>query len=165
MKNTGYNREKAADYALKWAYGRNKQYIDFSNLGGDCTSFVSQCLYAGSGVMNYTPIYGWYYISSFDRSPSWSGVNYLYDFLVKNTDYGPFGSEVFADKLQKGDIIQLYSLIEKNFYHSLFVVSAASPDPHDILVCAHTDNSRNRPLSTYSYDDLRYIHIDGVNKP
>ncbi|MBE7060821.1 MAG: amidase [Ruminococcaceae bacterium] len=164
MKNIGYDRDASVKYALKWALGRNKKYIDFTNLGGDCTNFVSQCLYAGSGVMNFTPIYGWYYISSYDRSPSWSGVNYLYDFLVSNKDVGPFGSEISADDIMPGDIIQLYSLIEKRFYHSLFVVSAASANPHGILVCAHTDNARLRPLSTYSYDDLRFIHIEGVNK-
>ena len=58
-----YNRANAVAYAKKWAYGRNPKYYDFSDLGGDCTNFASQCIYAGSGVMNYTPTYGWYYIS------------------------------------------------------------------------------------------------------
>ena len=57
-----YNRANAVAYAKKWAYGRNPKYYDFSDLGGDCTNFASQCIYAGSGVMNYTPTYGWYYI-------------------------------------------------------------------------------------------------------
>ena len=50
-----YNRANAVAYAKKWAYGRNPKYYDFSDLGGDCTNFASQCIYAGSGVMNYTP--------------------------------------------------------------------------------------------------------------
>ena len=50
-----YNRENAVAYAKKWAYGRNPKYYDFSDLGGDCTNFASQCIYAGSGIMNYTP--------------------------------------------------------------------------------------------------------------
>ncbi len=165
MKKTDYNRDSATEYALRWALGRNKKYFDFSHYGGDCTNFVSQCLYAGSGIMNYTPIYGWYYVSSYDRSPSWTDVQFLYDFLVNNNDIGPFGKETDIAKLKKGDIIQLYSVIEKNFYHSLIVVRADSPEPRNILVCAHTDNSRNRPLSTYAYDDFRCIHIEGVNKP
>ena len=48
-----YNREKAIEYANTWAYGRNPAYYDYSNLGGDCTNFISQCLYAGGGIMNY----------------------------------------------------------------------------------------------------------------
>ena len=56
-----YNREKAVEYADTWAMGRNPAYYDYSNLGGDCTNFISQCLYAGGGIMNYTRDLGWYY--------------------------------------------------------------------------------------------------------
>jgi hypothetical protein len=56
-----YDRRAAVEYAHRWAYGRNPRYYDFEKLGGDCTNFASQCLYAGSGVMNYTPQLGWYY--------------------------------------------------------------------------------------------------------
>ena len=40
------------------------------------------------------PIYGWYYLSESDRSASWSGVEFLYNFLVSNNSVGPFGKEV-----------------------------------------------------------------------
>ena len=53
-----YNRSAAVAYARKWAYARNPEYYDFSEIGGNCTNFASQCIYAGSGVMNYTPTYG-----------------------------------------------------------------------------------------------------------
>ena len=56
----GYDREKAVAYAHKWAYGRNPAYGDFSEMGGDCTNFVSQCLHAGGAPMNYTPTFGWF---------------------------------------------------------------------------------------------------------
>ena len=69
-----YNRSDAVKYALKWAFSRNPDYLDFHGLGGDCTNFVSQCIYAGCQVMNYTPVYGWYYLSSSDRTASWTGV-------------------------------------------------------------------------------------------
>lgn len=36
-----YDREQAVQYARMWAYDRNPAYYDFSNLGGDCTNFVS----------------------------------------------------------------------------------------------------------------------------
>ena len=54
------------------------------NTGGAYENFVSQCIYAGAGVMNFTPDTGWYYISLSQRSPSWTGVEFLYDFLVNN---------------------------------------------------------------------------------
>ncbi len=42
-------------YAHLWAYGRNPRYYDYEGIGGDCTNFASQCIYAGAGVMNDTP--------------------------------------------------------------------------------------------------------------
>lgn len=84
-----YDRSKAAAYAEKWAFSRNPRYISFDGMGGDCTSFVSQCLYAGTGVMNYTRDTGWYYNSASDRAAAWSGVPYLYRFLTGNRSVGP----------------------------------------------------------------------------
>lgn len=53
MKNIKYERERVLKYAKRWAYDRNPQFYNFDNVGGDCTSFVSQCILAGSNVMNY----------------------------------------------------------------------------------------------------------------
>ena len=72
MKEIGYQREAVLEYAKRWAKGRNPRYLDFEHMGGDCTNFASQCIYAGSGVMNYTPTMGWYYSSGSNRSPSWT---------------------------------------------------------------------------------------------
>ena len=94
MQELKYNRQKAYEYSKKWALKRNPKYYDFDNVGGDCTSFVSQCIYAGSGYMNYTPNLGWYYINGNKKSPSWSGVEFLYDFLIKNKGVGPYGKDI-----------------------------------------------------------------------
>ena len=100
-----YDREAAVAYAHEWAYRRNPKYLDFENIGGDCTNFASQCLYAGSGVQNYTPVYGWYYISPSRRSASWTGVQYFYNFLTGNQGVGPFGREVSIDNVEPGDFV------------------------------------------------------------
>ena len=60
MRIIPYDRQAAASYAKEWAFGRNPKYYNFNNLGGDCTNFASQCIYAGAGVMNFTPTFGWY---------------------------------------------------------------------------------------------------------
>ena len=96
-----YDRLAAVYYATKWALSRNPKYYNFDAVGGDCTSFISQCLYAGSKVMNYTPTKGWYYRSGYDKSPSWSGVEFLHNFLVYNKGVGPHGKEVSQGELQK----------------------------------------------------------------
>lgn len=156
-----YNRKRAVSYANRWAYERNPEYYDFSAIGGDCTNFVSQCLYAGSGVMNYTPTTGWYYVNVNERSPSWTGVEFLYRFLVNNKTRGPFGIEIPIEATNAGDVIQLQN--DAGFYHSLFVVETGStPSPDNILVNAHTLNASRRPLSTYNYKNLRVIGILGV---
>ena len=79
-----YNRKAAVAYADYWAYRRNPKYYAFDEIGGDCTNFVSQCVFAGCGVMNDTPDYGWYYYNVNDRAPAWTGVGYFYRFLTEN---------------------------------------------------------------------------------
>ena len=67
-----YRRLNAVLYAHRWAYGRDPQFYNYEAIGGDCTNFASQCIYAGTGVMNETPLYGWYYINANNKSPSWT---------------------------------------------------------------------------------------------
>ena len=153
-----YLRERAVTYAKKYAFGQNPIFGNFRGIGGNCTNFVSQCVYAGSCVMNYTPTFGWYYVSLDDRSPSWTGVEYFYDFMTANTDVGPFGTEASLDELETGDVIQLGNS-QDGFYHTLLVVGFEGEDP---LVAAQTDDAFARPLSTYSYDFSRFIKILGV---
>ena len=157
MREIPYNRDAAVNYARKWALGRNPAYYDFENLGGDCTNFASQCIYAGAQAMNFTPVYGWYYRSSYDRTASWTGVEYLYDFLVNNRGIGPYARVVLRGEAEPGDLVQL-GTASGHFYHSP-VITAITPE---ILVAAHTYDSLDRPLSSYDYEAARFIHIEGV---
>lgn len=153
-----YNRENAVAYARKYAFSQNSLFANFAGIGGNCTNFVSQSIYAGSCEMNYTPTFGWYFISLDDRSPSWTGVDYFYNFMIENAGVGPFGRVANADEVELGDVIQL-ARNEEGYYHSLLVVGF---DGEDILVAAQTDNAYARPLSTYDYDYSRFIKILGV---
>ncbi len=159
-----YDRTAAVAYAHRWAFGRNPRYYDYSELGGDCTSFTSQCIYAGAGVMNYTPVTGWYYSNANNKSPSWTGVPYLYNFITGNGGAGPFATKVPMEGLLPGDFLQLGDGTGR-FYHSPFIVAVGSPaSPDNILVAAHTYDSDNRPLSTYTYRAVRFLHILGVRR-
>jgi hypothetical protein len=153
-----YLRERAVTYARKYAFGQNPIFGNFRGIGGNCTNFVSQSIYAGSCVMNYTPTFGWYYVSLDDRSPSWTGVDYFYNFITENTSVGPFGKEVSRNDIEIGDVIQLGNHTD-GFYHTLLVVGF---DGEDVLVAAQTDDAYQRPLSTYTYDFSRLIKILGV---
>lgn len=160
-----YDREKAVAYAHRWAASRNPAYFDFENFGGDCTNFASQCIYAGSGVMNRTPVHGWYYTDSYNRTASWTGVNFLCNFLLNNTGPGPFAALVDVSEAQPGDILQL-SFSDKNvFNHSPVIVSAGSPASLDsILTAAHTDDVCDYPLTDFDWAYIRFIHILGVRR-
>lgn len=158
MKVLEYRRLEALDYAKKWAFGRNPAYLDFEKLGGDCTNYVSQCIYAGSGVMNPTKIYGWYYYSSSNRTASWTGVQYLYQFLTNNQGAGPYAEETEAFHAEPGDIVQL-GRADGQFYHSPIIVEVT---PEEIFVAAHSYDVYRKPLSSYVYAQARFLHILGV---
>ncbi|MBQ8397581.1 MAG: amidase domain-containing protein [Clostridia bacterium] len=155
-----YDRLRAQMYAERWALSRNPLFLDFAGRGGDCTSFVSQAVLAGGCTMNFTPTYGWYYISPDDRAAAWTGVPYFYNFLLTNNGPGPFGEEVEPGMLEIGDVIQL-GRADGVFYHTLIVTGFSHTG---YLVSAHTDDALNRPLSTYTYDQARYLHINGIRE-
>ena len=164
MRVIEYDRKKAIGYAKKWAYSRNKKYLDFENIGGDCTNFVSQCIYEGSKVMNYTKDLGWYYINGNNKSPSWTGVEFLYEFLVNNKGVGPFGKEIKQEEIELGDIIQL-SFDGKKFSHSLIVVRIDGDNSlENIGIATHSFNSYDKKVSNYIFEKIRFIHVEGVRK-
>ena len=153
-----YRRDRAVEYARRYAFSQNPLFADFEEIGGNCTNFVSQCVYAGSCKMNYTKTFGWYYISLNERSPSWSGVEFFYNFITSNAGVGPFGREATSDEVEIGDVIQL-AKADGNFYHTLLIVGF---DGEEILVSAQSVDAFMRPLSEYEYDISRFIKIEGV---
>lgn len=164
-----YDRNAVFTYAKRWAFARNPKYYNFDALGGDCTNFASQCVFAGAQVQNYTPVYGWYYISPNDRTASWTGVEYFYNFLIGNgktsdsgdgigNGAGPFAVEVTQNEIEVGDIIQL-GRANGDFYHSPVVVGFSNGVP---LIAAHTYDAFMRPINSYRFERIRYIHILGV---
>lgn len=162
MNTKNYDRVSAIKYAEKWALSRNPKYYNFDTVGGDCTSFVSQCLFAGSQIMNYNLENGWFYKNGYDKSPSWSGVEFLYKFLIQNKSYGPHAKEVEKSNIQPGDIIQL-SFSGNKFEHSLFVTDINEPyNLNNIFVAAHTYDTIGKKVSAYNFSKIRFIHIINI---
>lgn len=161
--NHKYNRRAAFFYAARWWNDRNPKYYDFADIGGDCTNFISQCVFAGSGVMNYTPTFGWYFQNLHNRTASWTGVEYFYNFMIANTGDGPHMSVVDISQIQIGDIIQLGDMTG-SFFHSLFVTDVGRfPSESNILVATHSFDEWMRPLDSYGYNVARFLHVNGVN--
>lgn len=153
-----YLRDRAVQYAQKYALVRNPLFYTFEGIGGNCTNFASQCVLAGSCVMNFAPVFGWFYLSSNRRAPAWTGVEFFYNFMTSNEDVGPFGSVVPREQAKLGDIIQLQN-DEDVFYHTLVITRI---EEGEIYVCANSVDSLDRPLSSYTYKSERFIHIEGV---
>lgn len=161
MKELKYNRNLAKEYAGKWAYLRNPAYYNYDALGGDCTNFVSQCVLHGAKVMNYQKNLGWYYKNGNSKSPSWTGVEFLHQFLTKNKSVGPYGRVSTLEELEVGDVIQL-SFAKGVYSHSLLVVEKEANDLDNIYIACHTFDSYRRKVSSYTFQELRAIHIQGV---
>ncbi len=168
MNVYAYDRAAAVAYARKWALGRNPAFYDFNDIGGDCTNFASQCIFAGCGVMNYLPLYGWFYRSASDRTPSWTVVQFLHNFLVGNDGVGPFAQVVPLEQAEVGDVIQLGDG-RGDFFHSPVAVairprSRGKITEDDILIAAHTYDALDRTLSSYNARQYRVLHILGYRK-
>jgi hypothetical protein len=157
MEERTYFRDEAILYAQRWALDRNPRYLDFSQLGGDCTNFASQCLYAGAKVMNETKDTGWYYHSATDRAAAWTSVEYFRKFLLGNAGQGPYAVETPVAKLDPGDFVQLNN--GARFYHTLLVMAFDGNMP---LLAAHTYDALLKPLGAYTFAFASGLHIAGV---
>lgn len=154
-----YDRDAAVAYAREWAFGRNPRYMNFQGIGGDCTNFISQCLHAGGAPMNFTKDLGWYFNTAHDRAAAWTGVEYLYRFLTGESRPGPKGKAIPIVEIQPGDLIQL-SFLKGQFSHSLLVVGIGEvPAPDNVLIATHSNDSLDRPLSSYDIQAYRCLQI------
>lgn len=175
-----YNPTKAVAYAKKYALDYNNlEYPAFSILtGGDCTNFVSQCLFAGGipkdewskrGVVDTTNL--WYYYNVYEEhaqsgahvdyyTTSWIRVADLYEYLDKKG----LASIVEVSSIQDlykeariGDIVQL-SRGGGNYYHSIIITAGSGGN---MKYCGHTTDRYNYPLNTLAGTDVvefRVIH-------
>ena len=117
--------------------------------------------------MNFTPTFGWFYRSANDRTPSWTGVEYFYRFLMDNAGIdgrvvgnglGPFAEQTAVENLQIGDFVQ-FGRGTDDLYHTPVVVGFQGGVP---LLAAHSYDAYNRPLNTWNYQKIRCLHILGA---
>ncbi len=159
-----YNRAAAVQYAHTWAYGRNPAFYDYERIGGDCTNFASQCVYAGGGVMNFTRDFGWYYIDANNKAPAWTGVQFFYNFMTRaQPSVGPVAVNSDISQIEPGDVVQMsFDGVQWNHTPVVVAVLQGTAAPSRILVAAHSYDADNRPLDTYSYKGIRFLHFLGV---
>lgn len=155
-----YDRLKSVEYAKEWWNKRNPLFYNFDRIGGDCTNFISQCLYYGGISMNFDK-YGWYYNSVSNRAPSWTGVDEFYSFLITNrSKYGAKAREVEMEELQIGDVVQLDQRGE-SFNHTLLITEIMNyPTIDNIYIACHSADAFNKRLSEFVYKRIRFLKIE-----
>ena len=168
-----YNREKAVEYARKYALLPNtKDWKNYEAYGGDCTNFVSQCLFAGGIPFDHQGKYvtqKWYWYSDQYRTPSFTSADALKTYMLSNDGFGLVAQVGDMQSMKIGDIVQLGDL-EKTT-HSMLVVGLVKEDgdlslTKDLLIAQHSgvDGIRgfNIPLATKPNQRI-YYNILGYN--
>lgn len=167
-----YSRRNAVDYALTYALHPNPEYRYFlvaGNLGGDCSNFISQCLYAGGAPMDFGSQRPWWYKKSprgnmnDTWSISWAVAHSLYWCLKVRNELklpGLKGEEVPDDSLmQLGDVIQ-FEDFNGMVYHSGIVTSFAVEGGRKVpLISHHTYNAINVPYTEHSAKKIHFMKI------
>lgn len=169
-----------ATYGVPYPSTWPTKYNNEDNSGGDCTNFVSQSIFEGTGYTNGDSSYfnptpsdaNWYY--KFSQTPkgstTWINVGWLYSYLLNTstTKRGPYGTAAgsccFCSYLNSGDPIFMKS--GSNWAHAVIVYSKSSPctSPNNIRVNSHNAYKRNEPLPTWSGFSWYGVYIQGYRK-
>lgn len=175
----GYNISKAVSYALKYALDVNPKFGNYEKWGGDCTNYISQCLYAGEIPFDAEGMdvrYHWYWYSETKRTPSWTAANSLKFYMENNnskerSSLGLRAQPTSLYDLLRGDVIQLIGE-DSQAYHSMICTGYVVQNGRvvDYLISQHSayniDNRRrlkNYPLSQKEGIKL-FWSIEGYNK-
>ncbi len=166
MQFRKYDRQQAIEYARKWALGRNPIYHDYEKYGGDCTNFISQCLHAGKIPFDEVGAERWFWYSDHSRTPAWTSVQALKNYLLNNNkvgtkNYGIYASFCEYEELELGDLVQ--KRVDGVLTHTMIITSKVFNHQGkvvDYLVCQHSYDLKDFPLSQKD-GVLSYIKIHG----
>lgn len=182
----------AQTYALYSDIPEEKRIFFYDADGNDCSNFVSQCIWAAyGGWMPGTDVLTaeqnrqrvrenirqvpkvWHGSATHSGTPNWCRVEGLYAYLVSSKTSGPLGEQVAEGTwdsvepsvIRQGDIIQMVvsGYADYRYGHSLYV-TRSGPTFGDILICCHSYDRLNAPLSTFSlspdaYPKLRILRL------
>ncbi|GIE36756.1 hypothetical protein Ait01nite_098010 [Actinoplanes italicus] len=148
-----YDRDAAVGYALRYALNRNEAYYDWSHreLGGDCTNFLSQVMFAGGWRYDEPLVENpvsrrdssfWYYRPDDPSTSSWTWVNAnMWASFAKKS--GRVEKVKYLSDVGLGDIVQMGDSVERAKWHSMIVTGFDERGP---LLSYHSNNNLNRPL-------------------
>ena len=166
-----YDRAAALAYADRYAMDRNPDWVDYTDTGGNCQNFASQCLLAGGIPMDTRGEAVWkWYDSEFSNAPtasgrsgSWASVTQFLDYAASNTGFG-LAAEVDAPYFsgQPGDLLEMGT--EEGWRHTVVIrdlVADETGETVDYLIHSNTNDMKNFPASLYGYPVVILTRIAG----
>lgn len=167
-----YNREKAVAYAEQYCHERNPLWYNFTDEGGNCQNYASQCLLEGGIEMDYYGEEQWKcYVedpdyepeineeeTAYGRTRSWVNVGYFYNYAKWNEDKG-LVADVNANLYyaQPGDIILVGN---EGPAHTVIVSKVVNGH---ILVDSNSIDMKDYPIEAYTYIGIMLVKILGSN--
>lgn len=148
-KSLDFNIDEACTYAETYALNPNPNYKSFEGIGGDCTNFISQILYAGGFKKTQT----WKPYTN-----AWIRVEDIYSYLTSHKLGDKLPDDTYLDR---GCLIQFYIPAIGKFFHNGFITYKL--ENNDCLYCCHSYNKLNYPLSEIypnRYPTLRALKFD-----
>lgn len=154
------NRGKMKLYQIDNWNKRPRQWGNFDDMGGDCTNYASQVVYAGGAPMITGGEYKWYYYGYGNRHPSWTGVEQFFSYLTKNKADGVHGYELLSvNELKTGDIIQMDLDGDGIFNHTSVVYNPTGYKGILPTITSHSLDRFNEPILSFNFTDIRLIHL------
>lgn len=187
----------AQAYALYFRVPADRRIFFYDAAGSDCANFASQCIWAAYGgwlpgtdqptvalnsqrvKQNVRQTSLWYGSASFSGTTRWCRVEELFSYLTAAKASGPQGElvaegtldSVRPELIRRGDLIQLVvtGYAPHRYGHSLYV-TRQGPAFGDILICCHSYDRLNAPLTSFSslpgaYPKLRVVRLRRASFP
>ncbi|MBR6234048.1 MAG: amidase domain-containing protein [Erysipelotrichaceae bacterium] len=167
-----YDRNKAVAYADKYHHDRNPVWYNFTDEGGNCQNYASQCMLEGGIALDYFGEEQWKcYVedpnyepeineeeTAYGRTRSWVNVGYFYNYAKWNEGKGMVAdANVNLYYAQPGDII----IVGNNGLSHTVIVSKVV-DGH-VLVNSNSIDMKDYPVEAYTYTTIMLIKILGSN--
>lgn len=167
-----FDRNKAVAYANQYYHSRNPIWYNFTDEGGNCQNYASQCLLEGGIPLDYSGEEQWKcYVedpnyepeineeeTATGRTRSWVNVGYFYNYAKWNEGKGMAAdANVNLYYAQPGDII----IVGNNGLSHTVIVSKVV-DGH-ILVNSNSIDMKDYPVEAYTYTTVMLIKILGSN--
>ena len=164
-----YDAQCGREYAEAYCEEANSCFKDYSS-DGDCTNFVSQCIWAAYGgwqdgdtssvmrsnIRNRVRMTDeWYGVEpdtddiTYYASGSWVGVVNLWSYIDEEHTYGPQGTlhnngskatNLHPSSILTGQVLQVRNGSTGRYSHSVYVVGGVNDSFENIRIAQHTNN-------------------------